>query len=222
MMLLAGAISRRALLSCVIVSTPALRTPAVDVPTYSLKGLPGLGSFLGADAPRPELGVIGKGKDGVKSGRLNFCDKKGCISSFSPPDEDSYVPPWTYRPGYNTGVVSSFAARKAQLRGETGPEDSSPQKSLEEALEDLERVVSAYLGATIVKKEPRYLYAEFPDPITGVVDDVEFLFSLDAPIVGYRSQPRAGSDDKRGRARIRDLRKALAPAGWKSVGRIVE
>lgn len=65
-------------------------------------------------------------------------------------------------------------------------------------------------------------YAEFPDSVTGVVDDVEFLFSLDAPIVGYRSQPRAGSDNKRGRNRIRDIRKALAPAGWKSVGRIVD
>jgi uncharacterized protein (DUF1499 family) len=58
--------------------------------------------------------------------------------------------------------------------------------------------------------------------LTGAIDDVEFLFSRDAPIVGYRSAPRAGSDDKRQRARIRDIRKALQPSGWKSVGRIVE
>ena len=35
-----------------------------------------------------------------------------------------------------------------------------------------------------------------------------------------RSAPRAGSDDKRQRNRIRDIRKSLAPQGWKSVGRI--
>lgn len=78
-------LSRRALLGCALATAPSLRTPAAEVPTYSLKGLPGLSSVLGSDAPRPELGVIGKGKDGVKTGRLNFCEKKGCISSFSPP-----------------------------------------------------------------------------------------------------------------------------------------
>ncbi|KAL3914488.1 MAG: hypothetical protein SGPRY_007608 [Prymnesium sp.] len=146
-------LSRRALLGCALATAPSLRTPAAEVPTYSLKGLPGLSSVLGSDAPRPELGVIGKGKDGVKTGRLNFCEKKGCISSFSPPDEDSYIPPWTYRPGYNTGAVSSFEARKAQLK------ESAPQKSTAEAMEELANVVSAYPGATIIKKEPRYLCA---------------------------------------------------------------
>ena len=62
--------------------------------------------------------------------------------------------------------------------------------------------------------------AQFTDSSTGQIDDVEFLFSLDNPIVGYRSAPRAGSDDKRQRNRIRDIRKSLAPQGWKSVGRI--
>ena len=62
--------------------------------------------------------------------------------------------------------------------------------------------------------------AQFTDSGTGVVDDVEFLFSLDTPLVGYRSAPRAGADDKRQRTRIRDIRKSLAPQGWKSVGRI--
>ncbi len=66
------------------------------------------------------------------------------------------------------------------------------------------------------------IYAEFDDAATGVVDDVEFLFSLDSPVVGYRSAARRGGDDKRQRNRIRDLRKSLKEQGWKSVGRIVE
>ena len=74
----------------------------------------------------------------------------------------------------------------------------------------------------MVQAADRYLYAEFSDPLTGAVDDVEFLLSLDTPIVGYRSAPRAPAlDDNRQRSRIRDLRTALQPLGWKSVGRIV-
>eukprot|EP00967_Tisochrysis_lutea_P072766 scaffold97176_cov29-Tisochrysis_lutea.AAC.2 len=67
----------------------------------------------------------------------------------------------------------------------------------------------------------RYFLLEFEDPITGIRDDVEFLFSLNSPVVGYRSAPRAGSDDKRQRERIRDMRKRLEVQGWKSVGRAV-
>jgi len=197
------------------------------VPTFSLKGVPGISGLLGADAPRPsELGVLGKGMDGTASGRLQFCDKKGCISTFSLPDEDSFIPPWTYVPE-ETAAVSSFDARKAQLRAEAlaeaiaaGAPPPPPRKSLEEAQEDLRKVLGS-AGANIVTDQPRYVYAEFEDPQTGVKDDVEFLFSRDAPIVGYRSAPRSGDSDKRQRERIRDLRKALAPQGWKSVGRAV-
>jgi len=221
-MVVLGSLTRRVLVSCAAAAlTRPLQTPALDIPTYSLKGVPGLGSVFGADAPRPELGVIGRGKDNVKTGRLNFCERKGCISSFSPPDEESYVPPWTYQPGYNTQAVSSFSARRAQIKEES-VKDNTPKKSLDEAYDDLVQVVAGFPGATIIKKESRYVYAEFEDSVTGAIDDVEFLFSSDTPIVGYRSAPRVGKDDKKGRARIRDIRKALSPAGWKSVGRIVE
>ena len=246
-MVVLGSLTRRVLVSCAAAAlTRPLQTPALDIPTYSLKGVPGLGSVFGADAPRPELGVIGRGKDNVKTGRLNFCERKGCISSFSPPDEESYVPPWTYQPGYNTQAVSSFSARRAQIKEES-VKDNTPKKSLDEAYDDLVQVVAGFPGATIIKKESRCnlldsnphrglalnpypqmcacatdVYAEFEDSVTGAIDDVEFLFSSDTPIVGYRSAPRVGKDDKKGRARIRDIRKALSPAGWKSVGRIVE
>ena len=69
-------------------------------------------------------------------------------------------------------------------------------------------------------KTDRYVYSEFTDPLTGVVDDVEFLFSKDSPLVNYRSAARSGGDDKRQRNRVRDLRKSLKPQGWKSVGRL--
>ena len=63
--------------------------------------------------------------------------------------------------------------------------------------------------------------AEVEDGLTGIKDDVEFLFSLNNPIVGYRSEPRVGGDAKRQKVRIRDLRKTLQESGWKSVGRAV-
>ena len=85
------------------------------------------------------------------------------------------------------------------------------------AQQELRELLQATDSATIVADEPRYIYAEFAS--AGGVDDVEFLFSSDAPVVGYRSAPRTAADDKRQRERIRALRKALAPRGWKSVVR---
>ena len=83
---------------------------------------------------------------------------------------------------------------------------------------DLASVVANHPGAAIVNREARFLHAQLTDPVTGVVDDVEFLFSMDKPIVGYRSQARAGGDVQRGRGHIRQLLEALAPSGWKPVG----
>ena len=57
---------------------------------------------------------------------------------------------------------------------------------------------------------------------SGVVDDVEWLLSLDQPLCGYRSAARRGGDDQRQRNRIRDIRKSLTEKGWKSVGRLLE
>ena len=65
-------------------------------------------------------------------------------------------------------------------------------------------------------------YAEFEDSVTGVKDDVEFLFSADLPIVGFRSARRtkAGHDgnDHERPLPIRDvLHHSLRPKGWMSV-----
>lgn len=53
----------------------------------------------------------------------------------------------------------------------------------------------------------------------GFVDDIEFLFLPDGSSVEYRSASRMGENDfKANRTRIRDLRVALKPDGWKSLG----
>eukprot|EP00966_Prymnesium_polylepis_P185982 4310759-Prymnesium_polylepis.1 len=109
-----------------------------------------------------------------------------------------------------------------QRRLESSASSTPPMKTTEEAMADLATAVAHHPGAVIVAREARYLQAQLTDPVTGVVD-VEFLFSADKPIVGYRSQPQpgAGRDDQRGRSRcIRELHEALAKnnAGWKIIG----
>ena len=222
---------------------------AADLPpTYSLKGLPGIKDIVSKEAPSAELGVIGRGKNGDLTGRLNFCDKPGCISSFADPNDDYFVPPWTYDADYSEAATSAFESPlKKQLRAEreercravaegvegavlaegdncaaTAAGGAGP-KSRDKAFAELKKAVTEYPGATIIKAsvEDRYLYAEVEDGLTGIKDDVEFLFSLNNPIVGYRSAPRVGGDAKRQKVRIRDLRKTLQESGWKSVGRAV-
>ena len=222
------AVVRNLLSAAALTVAPSLPASADAPPTYSLKGL--AGALTGADAPRPadQLGVIGRGQNRDKSGRLNSCpaDKKGCISTFSQFDEESYVPPWTYQSDFSTQATSPNDARRAALRAEVGAaaveagETKPAPKSREVAERELRAAIEAAAGR-IVETGDRYLYAEF-EAGGGTVDDVEFLFSLDTPIVGYRSAPRRGADDKRQRNRIKELRKALKEDGWKSVGRIVE
>jgi len=201
--------------------------PALEVPTFSLKGAPGLGGVFDEKIEKPltaQLGVIGRGKDKTKSGLLNPCDKKGCMTSFAQGDAENYIPPMTYQPGYSTSSASSYdSPLKKQLREENAKKD---RKSLDTAFTELLEAVKAFPGATIIKAEAedRYIYAEIKEggPLGDSIDDVEFLLSTDSPIVGYRSSPRAGNDDQRQRRHIRDIRKSLAPQNWKSVGRIVE
>lgn len=200
------------------------------MPTFSLKGVPGLTSVLGADAPPPvDLGVIGRGTNKDKSGRLNKCEgKKGCISTFEEPDVESYIPPWTYQPGYSTQAISANDARREALRAQAGIEANGgvapppkPKKSKEDAFSELKTAIVANDG-TIVEEGDRYLRSEFVDKVTGATDDVEFLISLDTPICGYRSASRKGGDDKRQRNRIKAIRVSLKESGWKSVGRQLE
>jgi len=231
--------SRRAVLTAFAAAATNLPAHAdTAAPTFSLKGIPGLTSSSEFTSDKSSLvsnlGVIGRGQNLDKTGRLNKCEpKKGCISTFDEPDVESYIPPWTYQPGYSTQSVSANDARRAALRREaeleaaaagtplaTGP----PKKSGGEAYTELKAAVKANGGIIVEEGFDRYLRCEFTEQGTfgSSIDDVEFLLSLDAPIVGYRSAPRSGNDDKRQRNRIKDVRKSLKESGWKSVGRQLE
>jgi len=96
-----------------------------------------------------------------------------------------------------------------------------PKKGRDEAYAELKAAI-LFNNGVIVEEGDRYIRSEFTDAVTGVVDDVEFLISLDLPICGYRSAARKGGDDKRQRNRIKEIRKSLQASGWKSVGRMLE
>ena len=99
-----------------------------------------------------DLGVIGRGQNLDKTGRLNKCDpaKKGCISTFDDPADESYIPPWTYQPGFSTQAVSANDARRQALREQANIEANGgvapppkPQKSKEEAYAELKAAIKA-------------------------------------------------------------------------------
>lgn len=165
---------RAALLGAAAFAAGGSRNARADtaVPTFTLKGIPGIAAITGSDAPRPgELGVIAKGADGSKSGRLQFCDKKGCITSFGLPEDEGYIPPWTYAPEeLRTTSVNDArrAALRAQLAAEGGDSVSRPaRKTLETAQGEMRTMLASVDGCLIVKDEPRYFLLEFEDPISG-------------------------------------------------------
>ena len=148
-------------------SRPAFADPAA--PTFSLKGLPDVlsgGSEFSSDrsSVTTDLGVFGRGTNKDKSGRLNKCTenggKKGCISTFDEPDAESYIPPWTYQPGYSTQAISANDARRQALREQAGLEANGgvapppkPQKSKEDAYEELKAAIVANEGKIVEEGE---------------------------------------------------------------------
>ena len=159
-------------------------------PTFTLKGLADiLISTQEQNQLRPadQLGVIGKGANNQKSGRLQFCQTNACISSFSNPEEPTYVPPWTYAP-QQMQASSSFDARKRQLLAESSSEVApTPKKSIDEARNELTKVLSAAPDCTIIANEDRYVYAEFKDPMSGVVSGHRYIYPFE--MVGCISHP---------------------------------
>ena len=76
---------------------------------------------------------------------------------------------------------------------------------------------------TIVERTNDYMRVEYKSKVFGFVDDVEFWFPPDDETrrsrVEYRSASRVGESDlDANRKRIKCLRQAFAPEGWKSVG----
>ena len=60
---------------------------------------------------------------------------------------------------------------------------------------DVEKAVVAMRGATLIKREGNYLYAEYRTPLMRYVDDVELLYDPQAGVVHVRSASRLGRRD---------------------------
>lgn len=77
----------------------------------------------------------------------------------------------------------------------------------------LKAIIEATPGATVVKAEPGYLYAQYATRIMNFVDDLELWFDPAAQVVQVRSASRLGQKDLgANRARVEALRAALAAA----------
>ena len=82
----------------------------------------------------------------------------------------------------------------------------------------LAQIVRNHRGATVVRADDHYLYAEFATPLLGFVDDVEFLLSDAEGVIHVRSASRLGIRDfDTNRKRIESLRAELVAAQHASV-----
>ena len=72
-------------------------------------------------------------------------------------------------------------------------------------------VVEPMAGATVVKSDADYLYAQYTTPLMKFVDDVEFWYDPAAQAIQVRSASRVGKSDLGvNRKRIDAVRAALA------------
>jgi|TARA_B100000073_G_scaffold173077_3_gene143201 uncharacterized protein (DUF1499 family) len=123
-------------------------------------------------------------------------------------DPVHYIPAWTYND------------EEKVKRGGT-------ETTRDEAMRTLARVVENTdcdgYAPKIVEQTNDYMRVEYTSKVFGFVDDVEFWFPPDdekrRSRVEYRSASRVGESDlDANRKRIKCLRQALAPEGWKSIG----
>ena len=119
---------------------------------------------------------------GVKDGRLaRPKSTPNCVSSQADPaDAEHYIAPIPFK---GDAVAAMAAARKA---------------------------VESMRGATVIRHEGNYLYAEFRTQIMRFVDDVEFLFDEKAAVIHLRSASRLGRRDFGvNRARVESIRSRI-------------
>ena len=84
----------------------------------------------------------------------------------------------------------------------------------EPAMAALKSIIESTPRTSIVEERADYLYAEFTSRLIGYVDDVEFYFPPNEPVIHVRSASRLGySDFGVNRKRIEDIRAKLAAAG---------
>lgn len=116
---------------------------------------------------------------GVKDGRLAPPKRTpNCVSSQADPaDAEHYIAPIPFK---GDAPAAMAAVRKA---------------------------VEAMAGATVIRQDGAYLYAEYRTRIMRFVDDVEFHFDAQAGLLHVRSASRLGRRDFGvNRARIESLR----------------
>jgi len=81
----------------------------------------------------------------------------------------------------------------------------------------LEKSVAGMRGATIVKRDGNYLYAEYRTPLMRFVDDLELFHDERAGVVHVRSASRLGRRDFGvNRRRVEQLRALLGDRGGPS------
>ena len=80
----------------------------------------------------------------------------------------------------------------------------------EAAYQTLVRIIASEPRARIVTTQTNYIRAEFKSRVFGFVDDIEFFFSSDQPLIHVRSASRMGYYDFGvNRKRIEGIRKSL-------------
>jgi len=123
---------------------------------------------------------------GVKEGRLAPPKTTpNCVSSqASPADAEHYIAPIAFK---GAAAAAMAAARKA---------------------------IEGMPGATVIRQDANYLYAEFRTPRMRFVDDVEFVHDEKAGLLHVRSASRLGRRDFGvNRARVEALRARIGPRG---------
>ena len=82
-----------------------------------------------------------------------------------------------------------------------------------EAMTAARKTVEALQGASVIRQEGNYLYAEFRSKLMGFVDDVEIVFDEKAGLFHVRSASRLGRRDFGvNRARVEAIRKRIETA----------
>jgi len=119
---------------------------------------------------------------GVKDGRLaRPRSTPNCVSSQADPsDAEHYIAPLPFK----GAALEAIAAAKKAVEGTR--------------------------GATVIRHEGNYLYAEFRSTWMGFVDDVEFTYDEKASLLHVRSASRLGRRDYGvNRARVEALRSRI-------------
>jgi uncharacterized protein (DUF1499 family) len=79
-----------------------------------------------------------------------------------------------------------------------------------DAYQKLVRIIESEPQARIVARKANYIHVEFKSRIFGFIDDVEFFFPLDQPVIHARSASRKGYYDFGvNRRRIEAIRRSL-------------